>query len=459
MRNRLKKLLPSPFLRGVRGSRQKINSYKNKRTYNQRIQNIDIDLQSERNILIVVSDSLRADHLTQAGYGRRTTPLLDSWDTISTECISAAPWTLPSVPSILTGLYPHNHGAGLSNNYRNWDKDISIRTIHDSILTISELLGAAGYSTRFQSAIKTAKLGIEGRFESSVIQNHRPAKDVIENLFNWWNSQDDPKFAYLHLGDLHQPLQIPEEQPFGEINSDISDITDWRFGEEVTPESEWKKYKNERIKLYDTLLYYTDQQLQSLLDKLESQGERDETIVVFVADHGEEMWDHHKVGRSHFDDPRDLYGIGHGHAMWQEVIQVPLAFDGLKLNPQEGWLSTVDIVPTIYEEIGASPSHELDGYPLQNDIPTSRILLSEEVAYGHEQTAVIRNNHKYIASPGNNIEFLFDLKSDPRETNVLRNDSLRNELAQEIPADKLTGDILSLDEQTRSQLEELGYLN
>ena len=95
------------------------------------------------NVLFVVMDTVRADHLTPYGYDRETTPGLADFATEATvfeEAVAPAPWTLPVHASLFTGMYPHQHGADQENPYL------------DGATTLAETLSAAGYDTACYSS-------------------------------------------------------------------------------------------------------------------------------------------------------------------------------------------------------------------------------------------------------------------------------------------------------------------
>lgn len=411
-----------------------------------------IELGTDRNVLFLVVDCLRADHTSGGEYDRRTTPFLDEYGE-QTTAVSAAPWTYPSVPSILTGRYPHNHGAVFTEELRHEGQLGTVRQLVEDAYTLPELLTAAGYGSFFATAIPTAGISMRGRLPSRKISQHAPAERLTDRLLNWWDEQEGPRFGYVHFGDLHEPLSIPEREPFGPI-PDIEGIDGWRFTDTVEPVDEFSRFRRNRIRLYDTNIREIDAQIERIHRYLRERGTLSDTLVIVLGDHGEEFWEWAALERERFYSPRGIYGVGHGHALFPEVVDVPLILinnqDPIKRDP----VSTVDVVPTVLSELGAATDRigGLDGRPL-DERRDDRVLLSEEIAYGYDQIAVVHGDDHLIHSPHDEVTLLID-----RSTGELASDSgTMEELLGFTGYEQRSGRVTGIDEETRQQLSELGY--
>lgn len=213
-----------------------------------------MNLDQHQNVLIITVDCLRNDRISRTGYQRETTPFLDSLNSF-TPAIAAASWTFSSVPSILTGLYPHHHGAAYSDDSsRNQDLTNPPNGVRDDVSTVAEVLGASGYKTKFMTAIGTAAVPIQGRFKSMEQHHDADAGTMLSKLQQWWNRESGPKFGYVQLGDLHEP----EQTYFGEI-PDIEGIDRWRFTSGDIQSDEFEEYRSARGLLYDTLVRFVDE--------------------------------------------------------------------------------------------------------------------------------------------------------------------------------------------------------
>ncbi|MDS0300286.1 sulfatase-like hydrolase/transferase [Halogeometricum sp. S1BR25-6] len=412
----------------------------------------------DRNVLFVAVDCLRNDHLSRAGYDRETTPFLDSVGNYYPNCASAASWTYSSVPSILTGMYPHNHGAVFESKFRNEGMDTPPTRVREDVYTLPEVLAKEGYDTYLSTAIATAELPVRGRFKNANIYHdshyNEPAEDMVDHLLEWWDSADGPRFGYVHLGDLHTHLRRPEMKPFGEIPN-IPDVEHWDFTHTTEPEDKFKAYRQAKLKLYDSNLRYVDDQIRRLFGALSVRDELDDTLIVVVGDHGEEFWERVELERNHFKDPRGIYGTGHGHALIPEVLFVPLIIVGGSDRQTTEWTSTTDIVPTTLAELSASNKllSSLDGVPLQDPVP-DRGVLAEEIAYGYDQQAVVRDGHLLIHSPHENETVVLDIATDK----LVDDPELASKLKADLADEKHVGTAAGLDSKTEERLTDLGYI-
>lgn len=408
-----------------------------------------IALEDTRNVLIVTVDCLRNDRISETGYHRETTPFIDSLESY-TPAIAAAPWTFSSVPSILTGLYPHRHGATYpDDSSRNEDLNSPPNRVRDDIYTIAELLDANGYETKFLTAIETAAIPIEGRFKSMHRRHDADAETLLTELQNWWNSESDPKFGYVQLGDLHEPLHEPEIKYFGEI-PDIDGIERWRFTSGDTDSEMFKEYKFARELLYDTLVRYIDEAIEQTLNEL---ADLNDTVVIVTSDHGEEFWEYKDFEETNFDDPRGISGVGHGHALVPPVIEVPIVTNIEDLPSLEVRRSLTDIVPTVLRELNVDLMLDFDGNPLQDASDTDEPVLSQEIAYGPNQISVTENGNHLIHVPIDGRSIVIDFETGEPITDS----EVAERLSVYVPQERATGADAELSGDVQDRLSDLGY--
>lgn len=403
-----------------------------------------IDIGAEKNVLIITVDCLRYDRVTPT-YHRDTAPFLNQFG-MTTSAISAAPWTFPSVPSILSGRYPHKHGAIYpDDSSRNQDLSDPPTGIRDDVETLADILDTNGYSTWFDTAITTASLPIRGRFAETRI-NHSDAVDpMLDRLFRWWSETDAPKFGYVQLGDLHEPLAKPTDPAFGPIPN-IDGVERWRFGSvsSYTNTEEFDRYRAARELFYDTIVHKIDKKISEFLCHLD---EREDTVIIITSDHGEEFWEFDGFEHKNFEDPRGIAGIGHGHALVPPVLEVPI-ITNIPIQEGSQRASSVDIVPTILKHLGASPPADMDGTPLQTgrDQPP----LSQEIAYGPNQFSVTDRNKHLIHVPINNHIVCIDFETGEELP-------LPAELPADLPTNRQSGRDIELSDSTKEHLSDLGY--
>lgn len=406
-----------------------------------------IAFEDSKNVLIITVDCLRNDRISRNGYQRNTTPFIDTLASY-TPAIAAAPWTFSSVPSILTGLYPNSHGAAYSDDSaRNQDLSNPPNGVRDDVFTIAELLDANDYETKFITAIGTAAVPIEGRFKSMEQRHDADAETLLSEIQDWWNSESGPKFGYVQLGDLHEPLHEPDDSYFGEI-PDVEGIDRWRFTSGSINNEKFEEYRYARELLYDTLVRYIDEEIERTLDEL---AELNDTVVIVTSDHGEEFWEYRDFEETHFEDPRGIYGVGHGHALVPPVIEVPIVTNIENIHTSENRRSLTDVVPTILNELGADLAFDFDGYPLQRS--TNEPVLSQEIAYGPNQISVTDGSAHLIYTPENNESMLMDFNTGE----IITDSELKEKLLDYIPRERATGSKVDLSQDVQDRLSDLGY--
>ncbi|MDT3435556.1 sulfatase-like hydrolase/transferase [Haloarcula sp. 1CSR25-25] len=406
-----------------------------------------ITLEDSKNVLIITVDCLRNDRISRNGYQRNTTPFIDTLASY-TPAIAAAPWTFSSVPSILTGLYPNSHGAAYSDDSaRNQDLSNPPNGVRDDIFTIADLLDDDGYETKFITAIGTAAVPIEGRFKSMEQRHNADAETLLSEIQEWWNSKSDPKFGYVQLGDLHEPLQEPDDNYFGDI-PDVEGINRWRFTSGRVNNQKFEEYRYARELLYDTLVRYIDEEIERTLDEL---AELNDTIIIVTSDHGEEFWEYRDFEETHFADPREIIGVGHGHALVPPVIDVPIVTNIENTPISETRRSLTDIVPTILDELGTDRSFDFDGYPLQK--PIKEPVLSQEIAYGPNQISVTDGNKHLIYTPVSEESVLLNFNTGE----TINNSELKEQLLDYIPRERTTGSKVDISQDVQDRLSDLGY--
>jgi hypothetical protein len=190
-------------------SLNELNNLKNKKAFYTRIkkivpnENFNIENKPDMNVIIVTVDCLRNSQLSCQGYHRETTPFLDSI-VYKFNAISTAPWTYPSVASILTGLYPHNHNAIIKGEIKNFDNLENFQRIRTNILTLPEILFLFGYRIYFGTAIDMAFYPLKGRIIPRTYFSLN-AENIFSDLMKWISKNDSRFFAYVQLGDIHEP--------------------------------------------------------------------------------------------------------------------------------------------------------------------------------------------------------------------------------------------------------------
>ena len=361
------------------------------------------------NVVIVAIDTLRADHLGCYGYGRPTSPRIDALaarSVVFEQAISQSPWTLPAFASILTGVVPGRHGAGEGKLCL----VAPCGALDPDTVVLAEPFAAAGYRTA--SFVSNGFVGPEvglgrGFTDTRVVGSGAGAVDLaVEWLAR---HRDEPVFLFVHLVEPHAPYSPPAEDARPFLDPAYQGPLVASFDGRV--DAQWTDADRRRVvDLYDGDVHVADRLTGEVLDALERLGIDDRTVVVVVADHGEELFDRGRVG--------------HGHSMHDELLHVPLLLrvpgggPGRRVRAQ---VRTMDLFPTLLEATGLSVPAHLDGVSLLGvarggEVPgQTRFAPAEFTFFGPELRALRTAEEKLVADEDHGTAVLFDLVADPGE--------------------------------------------
>lgn len=362
------------------------------------------DAAAKPDIVLVTIDTLRYDATGFSGSGKVETP---AFDRLATEgrafpfAHAHAVMTLSSHASILTGVYPYQHGI----------RDNAGFVLHPDVETLATALKRAGYATgAFVSAFTLdGRFGLtrgfdayddrcEGFSPNPSKLAERPGEKTVELAMAWWEAQrSSPRFLWVHLFAPHFPYEAPE--PFA------------------------SRY---RAAPYYGEAALADQQLKPLVEALEKERDRS-PVVVFTSDHGEGLGDHGEQS--------------HGVFAYEETLRIPLVLwspgriaPGSDPRPARH----VDIVPTLLEILRLPAPATLAGRsllsPAVDDAPSYFEALSAWLNRGWAPLyGRIEGSRKAIDLP---LPELYDLAADPGEKQNLLPASGREyrKIASGIPA-------------------------
>lgn len=403
---------------------------------------------SRPNILLIVIDTLAADHMSCYGYHRDTSPAMDSLASsgrIWLNMQAQAPWTLPAMASILTGLTVRTHGC------RHYD-DASYG-LDPLVPTLATILLEEGYRTAAFVNINYLgeTFGLSRDFEHFCYdgEGHGTARVTVDSLLTWLDGDnyEEPFFVFFHLFDPHLPYDPPEGfdtcyEPRGTCG-----ITKWK----QNALGEWYPQQTAHLlNLYDGEIKWTDSQLGRMFAGLRERDLTDNLIIVLTADHGEEFLQHGDWG--------------HGNNLYQHALHVPLiiAGPGIPAGTADSiTVGQIDILPTILTFAGIPVPEGAEGLNLFGEILHDRPVYSSGVFSDSAQAAVVSERDKIIWSPVDDTSDMFNLLDDPGEMNPLNADSLLLNQVLEYWAWPClwepTKNELTLIEQR--QLRDLGYIN
>lgn len=426
----------------------------------------------KKGVIVVLLDALRRDHLSYYGYNRPTSPFLDSLikkGVMFKNAIAAAPQTVPSVSSLLTGLYPYRHGSHFFSGLQSYHpvKPVAsggLPLMKDENLLLTEIFSESGYRT----ALLSSNPGIRNIYGFSQGAGYFRYKNCFSeegagvcngaSLNRIFEKDVLPKikgenfFVYLHYMDVHNPYHKP--------NSFKGRFIKYQ-GEPVYVNGKPHSMTGEQLEYskacYDEGIIYLDEVLKELFGILEREGLAADTMVVIAPDHGDEFYEHG--------------GLGHGTTCYNELIQSFILFVNPSLHPRviESPVSLVDVFPTVLEWAGLTTETEIDGYSLMsylNDgksgakMPEKRILISEL----GDRKAIIDSRWKFIYNMDSNSIELYDIKKDPAEMNNIAEN--RKDLTKRyfeiikkiIKKMAVSYSVRTLSEDELKNLRSLGYI-
>lgn len=393
---------------------------------------------SPQSLVLITLDTTRADHLGAWGWPQARTPNLDALARRGTRfvrCDTAAPVTLPSHTSILTGLYPPRHGV----------RDNGTFVLADRFDTVAERLAARGWDTAaVVSAIVLAHrhgLGqgfriydddLGSGYAAGTEVSERQAEATTAAALAAAGRLKPPFFLWVHYFDPHEEYRPPTR---------FADAAQATGGPH---------------RLYDGEIAYMDDQIGKLLAGLPA-----DVRVVVVGDHGEMLGEH---GEDH-----------HGLLLYRGARRVPLILAGPGIpagRSEECLVRTVDVAPTLLELAGAPVPAGLDGAPLLGRSVCGRTSYTESFLpfftyKWYPLRSLSTDRFLYLKGPSSSI---YQLPSDPEE---------KTDLARQQPGAlrvwetrlrdllKAAGETLdapvraetALSEEQRRQLASLGYLS
>jgi choline-sulfatase len=373
------------------------------------------------NVIVYLVDTLRADHLGCYGYLRETSPRIDAFAAESVlfeNAVAQSAWTRPAVTSLLTGLDPHKHGV-----------QGRLDRLPESFDTLPEMLRREGYQTAafVSSAVITAKLGFSQGFDTfrqrvkETIEPERPTSGWVNEEALRWLRQRNPErpfFLFLHTLDPHMPYRPPEV-----FRRQLAPDADPRAGslEQVVAVRDGLRPTTARDReeipaLYDAEIAGNDAGFGRLVAELRAEGLYESLLLVFVSDHGEELYDHG--------------GWEHGATLYQELIHVPLVLKlprGAESGRRIGeTVRQIDVLPTILDVLGDKIPPGLQGrslLPLLQSLhepsrrpPPAFSFLDLD---GRRIESVVVGKRKLIHTLAHDRKplglELYDLASDPQE--------------------------------------------
>ncbi|MBN2105757.1 sulfatase [bacterium] len=402
-------------------------------------------------VILITIDALRADHLSCYFYKRNTSPCIDAMvkdgSKIFTNAYTAAPYTMASLPSIITSSYPFQHGCMEVGS-----------VLPDSAVTVSEILEEQGYKTVFVS--DQSSLFKRWHFDqgfsvklNALVFEASPLRKIIGERLSWFSAgltsrnclprtlsllhylnryrSEKPLFIWYHMyWDTHTPYLPPP--PFrneftnkdykGTIDGEIETLFRVMRSEIPCEETDLQHL----IDLYDGNILFADYQVSCMIKKLREKRIFDNSLFILSSDHGESL------GEKGF--------FSHVVNLYEPNLKVPLIlkYPGThSFSASQDIVRTIDIAPTITDQLGLPHIDLFFGKSLNN--PGDRVAFSMTPQFNSQgpagwtgketQIAMRKGTYKFIHNVHMGLSELYDLSMDSDEvTNLIEKDSaLRQE--------------------------------
>ncbi len=472
----------------------------------------------QANVILIITDTIRADFLSSYGYAKETSSVLSGLaqeSVVYKNAYSTASWTLPSVASILTGTYPGFHGGHRVESAGNI---FSVNKLAEENVTIAEVLQQNGYTTAGITSCEfvTGKFGFDQGFDyfddaisnycfaflsfgllrfldvfipvrdylwASGFYGHRIGKQINESAFRWLEyaaPREKPFFLLLHYFDAHHPylpegigisdetipLDIRRRYALNSPNYTVlenSIIYSVIKGKKGLLADEYALLTEN----YEREIQLTGKHIGEVFDTLKKLGFYDNSIIIMTSDHGESFGEHGQML--------------HGTSLYEETIKVPLM---IKYPKKDGTTGSIDfpvsltgIVPTILTYLGIQMPPDIQGVELNNS--EGQKIISQNYSdpswkynqwtkrFAQDLISFRSGDYKYMKAFGGE-DVLFHLTADPDEKHNIAG---KNHLELSKIKKKLDGYIrdlqladssvcpIGVDKKTIQSLKSLGYMH
>ncbi len=431
-------------------------------------------------IVLVLVDTLRADHLGTYGYRRDTSPNIDrigAEGIVFEQAYTHSSWTLTSTASLLTGLLPHEHRLARSTTHED-----QFGKLDPAISTLASRLAEDGYRTAafINNTFLTPELGLNKGFErydyrGATNYAHRSAKATVEEAMRWLDDGPDgqPAFLLLHLFEPHLSYIASEEtsgtfvkttpeypealvqEPIPGVFPPVALGSALMDGTHVPNAAQLEHL----VGLYDEEVLLVDRAVGALVQALEQRERWANTVFTLTSDHGEEFWDHAK--------------FEHGHSLFGELVRAPLIlrFPGVTPRRVSAPARGVDVFQTALAAAEISDRPSTRGRDLRNplSLPREVAVVHENTLYGPQMAAITKAGYRFIIEMDSGEGALWAVDPTGQRDVFVDDANLRDTVGRSLFNElrSVRGDLkpfavedssTALSAQTFQELFSLGYL-
>ncbi len=444
-------------------------------------------------VFLILADTLRADHLGAYGHkgivSKNITGFAEDC-AVFNNCFSTTSWTLPSHISLFTARNIYNHGV--------YSKEL--RLSEDIPFLTEELSGDRFITSVNEGMFVKYKYGFFRGFDRYASRKWR-ARNFSRKMFEHAAKMSERKgfnniFSFLHTYQVHSPFRLHPGLEFSDNTDTKENTTGFSFpyklaehDRKFTYRPRGEKQRSGIISSYDAELEFFDHWFGYFIDALKRSGVYENSMIIFLSDHGEEFFEHG--------------AWGHGNNLYNETIHIPLLikfpsgeYKGRRIDQN---CSIIDILPTILDYLDVSYEFDTDGISLlpllkdpegyrnERDIESILIHTGSKVKLSQvpQMISVINGKYKLIYNfkysdemntfytkfplPDHKEYELYDLSNDFSEKNDLSGDpelkkvltDLKEKIRQikrKVFAHKVKGVPLKVTDKDREKLKTLGYL-
>ena len=453
--------------------------------------NLSKSAPSIKSVVLIIVDTLRADALGSGECDAASTPNMCSLandSIVFRDAISPASWTIPAMASIMTGVSPDFHGVGgpmrecafptLASFLRQSDYHTQA-VVGNGILSDADKPRSKTDGETFSDgfvdfdAYSANRLGesLAARFWEVINSDFVTGgnTEAVTRLATDWldANSENPFFLWWHLYDPHTPYAPPEQ-----FRDRISSPRPGQiyFHDELVRTGERMVLPEQRVwikELYEAEVRFVDRAVGDFLQKMQSLGIYDDSLIVLTSDHGEEFWEHGKWG--------------HGHTVYDELLRVPLFIKlpgSAVTGTVESTVPTQALLPTVLDLCGISYDPQ-PGWPpslaslcrreAEDRYPEP--IVASNALYWEEQAALFLEGRKLIWRRHSDREEFYDRRVDPLEQESILAQNReqarhakaiiqrRLQLAKQIRKERgIDDDVFGWDEKTLKRLKGMGYL-
>ncbi|MGD2246705.1 MAG: sulfatase [Candidatus Aminicenantes bacterium] len=429
----------------------------------------------DKNLILLVVDAMRADHLGVYGYGRDTTPYIDRVAqnaAVCTKAYSQSNWTCTAMASLFSGTYPTVHK--IYNSFESGQNRYSL--LPENLTTIPEALKQKDLYTA--AVTSCGWVSPHSNYDQGFDEFHlvdRKDKTLIDKAIDIINTKQKKNFfLYIHLLELHDYyFMTKEHNKFLKSSYDLSPSL-----LQLQPNKPAENYKtlsrmsgqkeivqedlDYLIDLYDSHLSYTDSLVGQLVQTLEKNKILDKTILIITADHGESFFEHKHL----------MHG---GNSLYNEVVRVPLIVHNRQLFPEHRQITDnvemIDIFPTILDlfqldDITVEHVNQIQGESLLGK-KRNKVVFIENA--GRNVNKIIQSKWSFIFNKQGQKRELYDLEADPYEqTNLAEKDPKTTNTMHRLLVEKIEESLnlsqkiipkdAEINEEVKKVLKSLGYI-